>query len=236
MRSIFFLILASNIIFFAQQYFFSVDLHEDIKNKGEAVDSDYRALHLLSEKPDVVLNKKTTVQNHVVADDEIEKATRKTELCSIIGPYDQLLQAEYAVEHLSALGVKAHIAPLEIKEGDLFWVYLNPEVSEREALNRLYELQGKQIESHVISKGELMNGISLGRFSLYEDAETHAKHIKSIGYDAQIKIMPRMIQETWVVLSADSAEKIDGSVWAMLVEKQKGLERRKNYCFGVASQ
>lgn len=234
MRSIFFLILASNIAFFVYQYFFSADPHKNVESR-EAIDSDYRALHLLSEKPDVVLNKKTAARDHV-ADDEIKKVARNTELCSIIGPYDQLLQAEYAVEHLSALGVEAHVASLEIKEGDLFWVYLKPEVSEREALNRLYELQGKQIESHVISKGELMNGISLGRFSLYEDADSHAKYIKSVGYDAQIKIIPRMIQETWVVLSADSAEKIDSSVWEELMEGQKGLERRKNYCFGVASQ
>jgi len=53
--------------------------------------------------------------------------------------------------------------------------------------------------------------------------------------DAQIKIMPKTIQETWVVINAGFAEKIDSSVWEELIRKQKGLEKRQNYCLGVAS-
>ncbi len=236
MRSIFFLVLAANIIFFSHQYFIAITPEVD-QPRGAArmSDSTGRGLFLLSERTEVEAPKKVKAKTSPPGRDLGNEIPPDATLCTMIGPYEQLLQAEYAVEHLSALGADVHIAPLEIKEGDSFWVYLNPEVSEREALNRLYELQKKNIESHIISKGELMNGISLGRYSRYEDAESRVQSIKTLGYEAQIKIIPKTIQETWVVVAAGSAEKLDSSVWVMLMEKQKGLEKRKNYCLGVAS-
>ena len=240
MRPIFFLILAANVLFFLQQYFFSAEVHaqgggHSTQIRQEAVSP--QGLLLLSERsePDGAIKKNSN--KSAPSSRELKGGSKNdTPLCTMIGPYEQLLHAEYAVERLAALGADVHVVPIEIKEGDSFWVYLAPEVSEREALNRLYELQRKSIESHVISKGELANGISFGRFSNYEDAEVLAKKIRDTGYDAQIKIMPKTIQETWVVVSDGVAEKIDSSVWDELVGKQKGLEKRQNYCLGVASQ
>lgn len=240
MKSVFFLVLAVNLLFFTQQYFFLAD--EDANGLQQAVGStdgndSFRGLLLLSERIDVAnSDQKTTDQVMRTNALSVEQREEKGALCSMIGPYEQLLQAEYAVERLAALGADVHVVPIEIKEGESFWVHLNPEVSEREALNRLYELQRKNIESHIISKGELANGISFGRFSRYEDAEDLSLKIKNNGYDAQIKIMPKTIQETWVVVDDGFAEKIDSSVWEELIRRQKGLEKRQNYCLSVASQ
>jgi hypothetical protein len=49
-------------------------------------------------------------------------------------------------------------------------------------------------------------------------------------------MLPKMIQETWVVIDAGFAEKIDESVWADLLTKESTLEKRQNFCLGVASQ
>lgn len=154
----------------------------------------------------------------------------------MLGPYGQLLQAEYAVERLSSLGVVARIAPVEIKDGESYWVYLKPEISEKEAVRRLYELANKNIESHIIAKGELTNGISFGRFADYVEAEARSAEIKKQGYEPEIKMLPRVIQETWVVVDSGFAEKIDESVWADLITKESGLEKRQNFCLGVASE
>jgi hypothetical protein len=240
MRSIFFLILTANLIFFVQHYFFAAKPGSELPGKGLNEREELpNNLFLLSEQSELnmVSNKqaskkvqqKTNPAAQEVRDDKVP-------LCTMIGPYEQLLHAEYAVEKLAALGADVHVVPLEIKAGESFWVFLNPEVSEREALNRLYELQKKNIESHIISKGELTNGISFGRFSNYEDAEALARSVRSNGYDAQIKIMPKTIHETWVVVNEGFAEKIDSSVWEELLRKEKALEKRQNYCLGVASQ
>lgn len=237
MKAIFFLILIINSLFFAWQYFLVdetsapavVPINKEIEAPQE--------LLLLSERADVNAEKKLR-KERAIAPSIAEQTTTEKEnppLCTLLGPYEQLLQAEYAVERLAALGADVHIVPLEIKQGDSFWVYLNPEVSEREALNRLYELQKKNIESHIISKGELTNGISFGRFSVYDEAEVLAAEIRKHGYDAQIKIMPKTILETWVVVNSQFGEKIDDMIWKELIAKQKGLEKRQNYCLGVAS-
>ena len=234
MRAIFILLLAGNLVFFGYQYFFASkhEISTAATEKGE-VTSDNRELLLLSEQEGGLVTRSSSASESRLAIAGEEEKT--AEFCTMIGPYSQLLQAEFAVERLVALGVPAHIAPIEIKEGQSYWVYLSPEFSEKEALRRLYELQKKNIESHIIAKGELANGISFGRYADYGDAEIRATEIKKQGYEAEIKMLPRMIQETWVVVDAGFAEKIDEKVWSDLLTKESALEKRQNFCLGVAS-
>ena len=60
--------------------------------------------------------------------------------------------------------------------------------------------------------------------------------IKQQGYEVHIKMLPKMIQETWVVIDAGFAEKIDEMVWSGLLTQESNLEKRQNFCLGVASQ
>ena len=236
MRAIFILLLAANLAFFGYQYFFvgKDEVVTDAKVKVEAAAGG--GLQLLAEQEDV---SKLQARGRSEVKAESPAASNEkpdAEFCTMIGPYGQLLQAEYAVERLVALGAVAHITPVEIKEGESFWVYLRPEASEKEALRRLYELQKKNIESYVIAKGELTNGISFGRFADYAEAEARSVEIKKQGYEVDIKMLPKMIQETWVVIDAGFAGKIDETVWADLLTKESALEKRQNFCLGVASQ
>lgn len=235
MRAIFLVLLIANLAFFVQQHFFkNSDTATSVRPVTSGVDETKNNLQLLSEIGEVDgLRKQSTPS---VIGKHSESSAQSGELCTMIGPYEQLLQAEYAVERLNALGVNAHITPIEIQEGESFWVYLKPEMSEKEAVRRLYELQKKNIESHVITKGELTNGISFGRFADYVEAEARLTEIKNQGYGAAIKRLPKTIQETWVVIDSGFAEKVDDSVWGDLLAKQSGLEKRQNFCLGVASQ
>jgi hypothetical protein len=108
-------------------------------------------------------------------------------------------------------------------------------MSEKEALRRLYELQNKNIESYIITKGELTNGISFGRYANGLEAEEKMKENKAQGYDAQIKVVPKTINETWVLLESGADDKISQSVWLDLMSQQQNLEKRQNFCLGVAS-
>lgn len=236
MRAIFILLLLTNVAFFGYQYFFADenDVVVSQKNKAAAIPGGDQ-LQLLAEQEGVLVPR-TKIHAEAKVGAPVVGEKQNAEFCTMIGPYSQLLQAEYAVEHLVALGVAAHITPVEIKEGESYWVYLKPEVSEKEALRRLYELQKKNIESHIITKGELANGISFGRYADYVDAEARSAEIKKQGYEVDIKMLPRMIQETWVVVEAGFAEKINETVWVGLLAKESALEKRQNFCLGVASQ
>lgn len=236
MRAIFVLLLVGNLAFFGYHYFFAVKNEAapavqigEVSGKGDG-------LQLLAEQTDASALQ-SRVRRETKADvSVVGEAKPEGEFCTMIGPYSQLLQAEYAVERLVALGAAAHITPVEIKEGESYWVFLRPEASEKEALRRLYELQKKNIESHVITKGELTNGISFGRFGDYVDAEVRSNEIKKQGYEVDIKMLPKIIHETWVVVDAGFAEKIDETVWVDLLTKETTLEKRQNLCLGVASQ
>jgi len=238
MRAIFLVLLVANLAFFVHQYFFAADDKVAVSNsQAAAAQAELKNnLQLLSEAPEQkgVIKKTEAVAQAKPAGAEGE--VKNSDLCTMLGPYEQLLQAEYAVERLNALGISARIAPIEIQEGESFWVYLKPEMSEKEAVRRLYELQKKNIESHVITSGELANGISFGRFAEYAEAETKLNEVKSQGYDVAIKRLPKTIQETWVAIDSGFAEKVDDSVWSDLLSKQLGLEKRQNFCLGVASQ
>ncbi len=240
MRAIFILLLAANLVFFGYQYFFAAKKEAVVPVEAKKNNNlNGASLQLLSEQGGAAAlkakeqsqNKKIVQPNAAVSGDKSGQ-----EFCTMLGPYGQLLQAEYAVERLSSLGVAAHIVPIEIKDGESYWVYLKPEMSEKEAVRRLYELANKNIESHIIAKGELANGISFGRFAEYTEAEARSAEIKKQGYEPEIKMLPKMIQETWVVIDSGFAEKIDETIWSDLISKESGLEKRQNFCLGVASQ
>jgi hypothetical protein len=237
MRAIFILLLVANVAFLGYQYFFADRNAVVINQKNNtATIAAADQLQLLVEQEGVLVPRAKINTEAKIESSVIDDKKQGGEFCTMIGPYGQLLQAEYAVERLVALGVAAHITPIEIKEGESYWVYLKPEVSEKEALRRLYELQKKNIESHIITKGELANGISFGRYADYMEAEARSAEIKKQGYEVDIKMLPRMIQETWVVVEAGFAEKINETVWVDLLAKESALEKRQNFCLGVASQ
>lgn len=237
MRAIFILLFAANLVFFGYQYFVITKNEAELSLRPKpAVVADGEGLRLLAEQAGPsVLPTRAAPQAKLESVNADDKRT-SNDFCTMIGPYSQLLQAEYAMERLVALGAEARVVPIEVREGESFWVYLPPQSSEKEALRRLYELQKKNIESHVITKGELTNAISFGRYADYVEAEARSAEIQKQGYQVAIKMFPKMIQETWVVIDGAIAEKIDDTVWADLLSKESMLEKRQNFCLGVASQ
>lgn len=159
-----------------------------------------------------------------------------TGLCDMVGPFERLLSAEYFVEALVALDVAALVKELEVPEGTGYWVHLPPESSKKEALKRLREVQAKQIDSYLIPKGELANGISFGMFTLEELAVARRDDMRSLGYEANIREITRTRKEIWVVLGQGQAQKLSSETWLDLLSRENNVEKQQNYCSGVASE
>lgn len=156
-------------------------------------------------------------------------------LCTLVGPYAALLKAEYLVEHMAALDIKAELQEVEIPGEVGYWVYLAPEVSKKQALRRLHELQAKNIDSYVIPKGDLANGISFGMFSEQQRAERRQAEMLTKGYVAEIREITRSHKETWVIFMPQEAQKVGEELWQQVLNDADGLERRQNFCPSVAS-
>lgn len=229
MRLIFIALLLANIAFFGFQFFGRND-EAAPKPKADAV-RQFGNLQTLAER-----NKKNgSAKSHSEAASGQGASAGSEPLCQLVGPFAELLQAEYLVERLGALEVPASVRHLEVVDGRVFWVYLKPEMSEKEALRRLYEVQAKSIESYIISSGELANGISLGQFSDEEAAKSQQTKVRELGYAAEIKEVPKTHNEIWVDVKEQSGQKINAEQWANLLKEEKAVERRENYCLGVAN-
>ena len=156
-------------------------------------------------------------------------------VCTLVGPFEKLLNAEYFVERLSALSVLSEIKRLTVAGDKGFWLHLSPLVSRKEALSLLRELQQKQVDSYIIPSGELANGISLGMFSDRSRAQDMEASIKRLGYNPEIAEVSRDQQEIWLYLPQGEAAKLAENRWLELLSAEESLQKRQNLCSDVAS-
>ncbi len=232
MRLIFVVLLLGNVIFFLTQIFGASAV---IETKPAVVEHrSFGNMQTISER-----NKNKQVLKAVAANEPqplvSPSSVSDAEKCELIGPFAELLHAEYLVERLKALEVASAIKQVEIADGKNYWVYLKPEMSEKEALRRLSEIQqSKAIDSYIIPSGELANGISFGQFANEKDAIEKAGQIRAQGYAAEIKEVPKSHNETWVEVRQKVGQKISEEKWLSLLKEEKAIERRQNYCLGVA--
>jgi len=156
-------------------------------------------------------------------------------VCTLVGPFADILIGEQLLQRLQALEIKGDLRELEMPGEKGYWVYLAPEISKKEALRRLHELQAKGIDSFVIPKGELSNGISFGMYNQADLATSAVENLSGLGYDAQIKELERSYQERWLVLNPQEAQKVSAELWFQLQDGLPDLQHRQNFCSGVAS-
>ncbi len=231
MRLIFIVLLAGNILFFLTQIFGKTAP----ETKSAAVEHrNFGNLQTIAERD--AKGKQALKEAKKKAVDEASSAPiNDADKCELIGPFAELLHAEYLVERLTALEVSAAIKQVEIADGKNYLVYLKPEMSEKEALRRLGEIQqSKAIDSYIIPSGELANGISFGQFTTQNEAADKAGQIRAQGYAAEIKEIPKSHNETWVEVHQKAGQKLSEEKWLSLLKEEKAIERRQNYCLGVA--
>lgn len=233
MKLIFIVILIGNLLFFAFQLF-----GKSAQQDPKPVVAEHRStgnLQTIAErdaKGKSVPKEVKKIAPEAAITSSVDGAAEK---CELIGPFAELLHAEYLVERLTSLDVASAIKHIEIADGKNYWVYLKPEMSEKEALRRLSEIQqSKAIDSYIIPSGELANGISFGQFPNEKEANAKAELIRAQGYAAEIKEVPKSHNETWVEVREKLGQKISEEKWLALLKEEKAIERRQNYCLGVA--
>ncbi len=157
-------------------------------------------------------------------------------LCELVGPFESNNDAGDFVQRLAAIEVSSSVKEIELSAGAGYWVYLEPAPSRREALRKLRELQARKIDSYVIPRGELANGISLGMFSKKSLSEARVSEMRAIGLTPKVEEIERSYRELWVMLHPGEGLKMSDLSWRRAMEDINMLERRQNYCLDVASQ
>lgn len=234
MKAIFITLLIGNIVLFAW-----VELREPAVELGGPVAlPEVGGIRLLAEvSPGATASEEVEEPGVLELDQPPESIVNDSQasLCTLLGPFDELLQAEYVVENLAAIDMVSKLERLEMPGEPGFWVYLPPLPSRKEALRKLHELQAKGVDSYVIPKGDVADGISFGMYSRKSSAEVRQSEVLAYGYKAVISEVPRSYEELWVVVRPGESKKLSASGWQNFINERKGLERQENYCPGIAS-
>ena len=136
---------------------------------------------------------------------------------------------------LAALDVISFEHAVDLPAGEGYWVYLQPLSNRDAARRRLAELHARGVDSYIIPKGELENGISLGVFTRRDLAEARLAELARLGLSAKLHNIERSYRELWVMLGEAEEHKLDESVWRSLAQENISLQRRQNLCSAVAS-
>lgn len=232
MRAICLALLAINVLVFGAQFLMGWPEPAADSRPSPRVEAQ-GDLRLLSERPGSETT--STTRPAAVEPPAPGMSLDDHPLCTLVGPFAETSSAENLLERLSSLDVKGRIEGVEVSDGEGYWVYLPPELSHKAALRRLHELQAKKVDSYIIPRGELAMGISLGMFSQEEHARQRREELEALGYEAQIEEISRTHRETWISLPLSQAARVADGFWVELLSDQPGLEKRQNFCPGVAS-
>ncbi|WP_066967254.1 SPOR domain-containing protein [Microbulbifer sp. Q7] len=155
-------------------------------------------------------------------------------LCTLVGPFELAYQGEDVAQRLKALQLEASLEEIEMQGQMRYWVFLAPLNSSQEAFRKLRELQAAGIDSYVIPKGSLENGISFGIFSEIERAEALKEELNERGFAAEFREEPQTYLERWVVLGVSDGGRLEDVVaegfWDQLQRDYPDVERRQNLC------
>ncbi|KUJ78777.1 hypothetical protein AWR36_015885 [Microbulbifer flavimaris] len=226
MRWIVLALLVANLATFAWFRFFSEPTME-VPAGPAAVRPEGKRIDLVEEVPAEVLTPPPSKPDPIP--DRAEQTGAKA-LCTIIGPVPEAYQGADIVERLAALQVPAESREIEMEGQMRYWVYLSPLGSRREAFRKLRALQAEGIDSYVIPKGSLTNGISFGIFSEVERAEALAGELQERGYPVQTREEPRTYLERWVVLEPGSDDQLAEAFWEQLQLDYPEMDRKQNLC------
>ena len=104
-----------------------------------------------------------------------------------------------------ALGFESEMRSLATGGSIEHWVHIPPLANRQQSLQLLRELQGRGIDSYIITQGDLAEGISLGLFKNKESAGRLTQKMLDMEYDVVIKEVVRGEKELWLEFPQVSA-------------------------------
>lgn len=118
--------------------------------------------------------------------------------CYSVGPLADRIDAKHLKVRAEALGFNSELRGLATGTSIEYWVHIPPQSNRQQSLRLLRELQGRGIDSYVITQGDLAEGISLGLFRSSDSANKLSQKMKGLDYEVVIQEVSRGEKELWL--------------------------------------
>jgi hypothetical protein len=119
--------------------------------------------------------------------------------CYTLGPFRELENLRIFTRAIKDYVIAASFRSREEQEQSMFWVYLKPEATLKQAKAIGENLKSKKVKDfYVISSGPKEKGISLGHFKEKERAHAHAKRIEELGFKPAVDPVFRTYTIYWL--------------------------------------
>jgi hypothetical protein len=118
--------------------------------------------------------------------------------CYSVGPLADRIDAKHLKVRAEALGFSLELRGLTTAKSIEYWVHVPPQSNRQQSLRLLRELQGRGIDSYIITQGDLAEGISLGLFRNQTSAQNLIQKMRDLDYKVVIKEVSRGEKELWL--------------------------------------
>jgi hypothetical protein len=118
--------------------------------------------------------------------------------CYSAGPLADRIDAKHLKVRAEALGFSSDLRGLATGSSIEYWVHIPPQPNRQQSLRLLRELQGRGIDSYIITQGELAEGISLGLFRSEASSKKLTQKMQELDYNVVIKEVSRGKKELWL--------------------------------------
>ena len=161
----------------------------DVQSNNSQASASGQSLVLLSELERSELDYKTK---------QVGDTDSREQRCYSVGPFKDENDAKFLGIRAAALGFESGMRSLATGGSIEHWVHIPPLANRQQSLQLLRELQGRGVDSYIITQGDLAEGISLGLFRNQQSAENLTSKMQGLDYNVVIKEVLRGEKELWL--------------------------------------
>lgn len=228
MRAIFYFLLLTNLAVLGAQVYLTAPAIADV-NDG-VVKTSIPSIRMVSEPAKLTTQIPATVESFPVADMD------DREMCTLIGPFTELLMAEYARDEANQKGAKAFIGELKSKQQEVYELRITVSGDKQEIIKAISELQANEFEPFVVRDAAEGPYLLVAQGNFKPELERQLGVVSELGFVAKIVENSVFIAENWLIFrNAYLSDTVLSVVNGVLVENNS-LEKRQNFCLGVANR
>lgn len=222
MRGIVLGLLLVNLVYFGWQFLLPQDTGVAVSARVSPIVEGVSSIELLSE-----VDAERLLRYPV--------AVTAPEFCAEIGPFADRQDAEgFMVTNAERFTMQQEVR--QVAAPSIYRVFLPPFTSREladstmAALRAAFVANNMQIDSFLVTQGELANGIALGLFTDHRNALNVQSQLQTLGYSVVVREEPRISEEIWVLVSGLASEADFMSHWTEIQLSRSYIRAGEKLC------